>query len=148
MLDLVEGGSSWEEIVALAKAVEQAGASAFYVGSTIAYDNAVKVKELKVSAEVLAAHGAVSEEVVKEMVAGALRKYGTTYAVATSGIAGPSGGTPDKPVGTIWIAAGDAAAVRTRRLSLGRNRTTNIDYTAVAAIDLLRRLVAFGVERD
>ncbi|MDE6417811.1 MAG: CinA family nicotinamide mononucleotide deamidase-related protein [Duncaniella sp.] len=81
------------------------GASDVVAGGVVSYSNEVKTRLLGVPAETIAAHGAVSEEVVRLMAEGALRATGATIAVATSGIAGPGGGTPDKPVGTVWMAA-------------------------------------------
>ena len=82
---------------------KHAGSSAFYLGSVVAYDNRVKEQVLGVSADDLKTHGAVSEVVVKQMVDGIRSLMRTDYAIATSGIAGPDGGTPEKPVGTVWI---------------------------------------------
>ena len=83
-----------------------AGSSQFFKGGIIAYSNEIKESLLGVNHETLETHGAVSEETVIEMVKGAMKSMNSDCAVATSGIAGPTGGTPDKPVGTIWIAAG------------------------------------------
>lgn len=83
---------------------EHSGSSAFYYGSIVAYDNSVKQRILGVSKASLEQFGAVSEQVVKQMAEGARRICGTDYAIATSGIAGPTGGTIEKPVGTVWIA--------------------------------------------
>ena len=83
-----------------------AGTSHFFKGGIIAYSNEVKENLLGVSHETLETYGAVSEETVIEMVKGAMKSMNSDCAIATSGIAGPTGGTPDKPVGTIWIAAG------------------------------------------
>ena len=80
------------------------GSSASFLGSIVAYDNAVKVNQLGVSCSNLEKNGAVSEAVVLDMAVGARQRLGTDWAVATSGIAGPSGGTPEKPVGTVWMA--------------------------------------------
>ena len=82
------------------------GSSAYYKGSVVSYANEVKENILGVQHETLE-HGAVSEETVKEMVKGAIEKLNVDYAVATSGIMGPDGGTEEKPVGTVWIAAGN-----------------------------------------
>ena len=82
----------------------QSGSSAYYMGSVIAYDNSVKTNLLGVSQETLNTDGAVSESTVRQMAEGVRRLLGTDYAIATSGIAGPTGGTAEKPVGTVWIA--------------------------------------------
>ena len=89
------------------------GSSEYYKGSIIAYSNEVKMNLLQVKEQTLIKHGAVSEETVREMVKGAMKSLNTDCAVATSGIAGPSGGTPDKPVGTVWIAAGSRKKIIT-----------------------------------
>ena len=82
----------------------QSGSSAYYMGSVVAYDNSVKTNVLGVSPETLNTDGAVSESTVRQMAEGVRTLLHTDYAIATSGIAGPTGGTPDKPVGTVWIA--------------------------------------------
>ena len=82
----------------------QSGSSAYYMGSVIAYDNSVKTNLLGVSQETLNTDGAVSESTVRQMAEGVRKLLGTDYAIATSGIAGPTGGTAEKPVGTVWIA--------------------------------------------
>jgi len=80
------------------------GSSAIFKGSVVAYDNQIKQSMLGVSDEALQEHGAVSESVVRQMAAGARERLGVDYAVATSGVAGPGGGSIEKPVGTVWIA--------------------------------------------
>jgi nicotinamide-nucleotide amidase len=82
----------------------QSGSSAYYMGSVVAYDNSVKTNILGVSPEILNTDGAVSEQTVLQMAEGVRSLMHTDYTIATSGIAGPTGGTPDKPVGTVWIA--------------------------------------------
>ena len=82
----------------------QSGASAYYMGSVVAYDNTIKEQVLGVKHDTLEKYGAVSEQTVREMAEGVRALMNTDYAIATSGIAGPTGGTPDKPVGTVWIA--------------------------------------------
>ncbi len=118
-----------------------AGSSAFYWGSVVAYDNRVKEKVLGVSAEDLATYGAVSEIVVRQMAEGARRVLGTDYALATSGIAGPDGGTKKKPVGTVWMALATPTETIARCLQLGklRDQITN-RATTQALIMLLRYL--------
>jgi nicotinamide-nucleotide amidase len=89
----------------VAKAITDVpGSSAWFDSGFVTYSNEAKQRDLGVSAEVLAAQGAVSEAVVRAMAEGALQRTGVEVAVATSGIAGPDGGTPDKPVGTVWFA--------------------------------------------
>lgn len=116
------------------------GSSRFYKGGIIAYANAVKENLLHVKSETLEAHGAVSEETVTEMVHGAMKTLETDYAVATSGVAGPSGGTADKPVGTIWIAAGNAQKVLAAKLTEDEGREKNIQAATKKALQLLLEL--------
>lgn len=117
------------------------GSSTYFMGSVIAYSNEIKTGQLKVKETTLEQFGAVSEATVKEMVAGTLDLLKTDIAIATSGIAGPTGGTPDKPVGTIWIAVGDKNKTETRKLQLGKSRLKNIEYTSVVALDMLRHFL-------
>jgi nicotinamide-nucleotide amidase len=114
------------------------GSSAYFMGSIVCYSNEIKVRQLGVRETTLHHAGAVSEETVREMVAGALNRLGTDIAVATSGIAGPDGGTPEKPVGTIWLAVGNKERTLTRKLQLGKDRLRNIQYTAVIALNMVR----------
>ena len=123
------------------KLTEVPGSSSYYVGSIIAYDNQIKSKSLGVSDQTLASHGAVSEETVVEMLKGLLERFNTDLGIAISGIAGPSGGTPDKPVGTVWLAYGTASDYRTKKLSLAKDRLKNIQYTAVYGMNALRKMV-------
>jgi nicotinamide-nucleotide amidase len=95
---------------------EVPGSSEWFKGGVIAYANEVKVRELGVTPETLAAHGAVSQAAVEEMALGARRRFDTTYAAAVCGVAGPTGGTPEKPVGTVHIAVAGPDAVRHRQL--------------------------------
>ncbi len=117
------------------------GSSGYFHGSVVAYDNRIKENVLGVQKATLEQYGAVSEQTVREMVAGALKVMETDLAVATSGIAGPGGGTPEKPVGTIWLAAGDKNRIVTEKLQLGKDRMLNIKYTSVKALDLVRRFL-------
>ena len=116
----------------------QAGASAYLRGGVVAYSNAVKECTLGVRHETLAKHGAVSEETVREMAEGVRARLGADLAVATTGIAGPDGGTPEKPVGTVWIAVASADKTETQLLHLGSNRRQqNIDRTTNHVFALL-----------
>lgn len=92
------------------------GSSQTFVGGAITYSNAEKTRQLGVRAETLASHGAVSEPTVREMALGARERFGADFAVAVSGVAGPDGGTPDKPVGTVWLALASAAGATTKKL--------------------------------
>ncbi len=113
------------------------GSSAYFKGSVIAYANEIKMEQLNVNEETLEKHGAVSEATVTEMVKGCLKRMQTDIAIATSGIMGPTGGTPNKPVGTIWIAIGNKEEIKTLKLQLGKHRLKNIEYTANMALNLL-----------
>lgn len=120
------------------------GCSDYYKGSVTAYSNEVKMRILGVRAETLAAYGAVSEACVREMAAGVLRTLDTDYAVATSGIAGPGGGSAEKPVGTAWLAAArkqadGSVSVATECVHFASSRAINIERFASHALDLLRR---------
>ncbi|MBX0289919.1 competence/damage-inducible protein A [Hymenobacter sp. HSC-4F20] len=114
------------------------GSSRYYQGSIIAYSNDIKMRELGVKPETLTTHGAVSEATVAEMAEGLRRRLGVDVALATSGIAGPDGGTPDKPIGTICFAYADANRTVTRQISFNRGRQLNLEYTTTMALNLLR----------
>lgn len=115
------------------------GASAVYEAGFVSYSNFIKHKVLGVSEAVLDEHGAVSEPVVLEMAAGALAKSGADYVVAVSGIAGPDGGSVDKPVGTVWIAWGSAENLRARQFNMPLGRILFQQMVAARAMDLVRR---------
>jgi nicotinamide-nucleotide amidase len=117
------------------------GSSAYFMGGILAYDNAVKINQLLVNPDTLQNFGAVSEETVKEMAETVRKKLNTTYGLATSGIAGPNGGTPEKPVGTIWIAIATENQTITKKLSFGGFREQNIHLTALNILNLLRSLL-------
>jgi nicotinamide-nucleotide amidase len=93
------------------------GSSQTFLGGAITYSNAEKTRQLGVRTDTLATHGAVSEPTVREMAEGARERFGADLAVAVSGVAGPDGGTPDKPVGTVWLALASEAGVTTKKLS-------------------------------
>lgn len=117
------------------------GSSAYFTGSFVTYCNALKNKVLGVSDATLQTHGAVSEECVREMLHGALTVSGSDVGIAVSGIAGPDGGTPEKPVGTIWIAWGSLNHIKAYKLQLFRDRHRNIIYTTNFALNQLRRFL-------
>lgn len=117
------------------------GCSDYFRGSIVAYSNDIKNMLLGVSAETLKKHGAVSEETVTEMVKGAMKAMKTDCAVATSGIAGPGGGTPEKPVGTIWIAVGYKNEIRTYRQETNRGRSMNMERAGNNALLMLRDML-------
>jgi nicotinamide-nucleotide amidase len=117
------------------------GSSAWYRGSVVSYANGVKTGLLGVKPETLEADGAVSEATVQQMVRGVLQATGTDYAVAVSGIMGPDGGSEAKPVGTVWMAAGNAATIITQKINLRFDRRKNIEITTMQALNFLRRFV-------
>lgn len=117
------------------------GSSAWYRGSVISYANEIKTRVLGVKPETLAAHGAVSEAVVKEMVRGALAHLQTDYVIAVSGIMGPDGGTPEKPVGTVWVGVGSATETVAAKFQLRYDRYLNIQMTAAYAMNELRKII-------
>jgi nicotinamide-nucleotide amidase len=117
------------------------GASAVFVGGVVAYIDDVKTALLAVPAEILEAHGAVSEETVRALAEGAQRRFEVQAALAVTGIAGPSGGTPEKPVGTVWVAARHGAETRVVKRVFPGDRGEIRARSAQAALDLLRRLL-------
>lgn len=117
------------------------GSSAYFWGSVVSYANDIKMNTLGVKEATLIAHGAVSEQTVKEMVAGAVATLNTDVAIATSGIMGPGGGTAEKPVGTIWVAVGNKDDIRTHKLTLTKSRSKNIEYTGNFALNFLRKFL-------
>jgi len=117
------------------------GCSGYYKGSIIAYSNEIKINMLDVSADLLEQNGAVSEKVVIEMVKGAMNKLKTDCAVATSGIAGPTGGTEEKPVGTVWIAAAYRDKILTLKQEFDRGRDMNIERASNNALLLLQEVL-------
>jgi nicotinamide-nucleotide amidase len=109
------------------------GSSTYYIGSTISYANEVKTRFLGVSQEVIADKGAVSEEVAKAMAEGVRSTLGSTWAISTTGIAGPGGGTADKPVGTVWIGLAGPNVLIAKKFQFGNDRLRNIQITAISA---------------
>ena len=114
------------------------GAGSVFLGGMIAYANEFKLSKLGVQPTTLENHGVVSEMCVSEMAAGIRREFGSDYGIAISGIAGPSGGTADKPVGTIWLALVTPTGATTRKLSISYDRKRNQALSAHAGLDLLR----------
>ena len=119
----------------------EAGASDYFVGSIISYSNELKMKELGVESSTLSAHGAVSEQTVIEMANGALQRYGADIALSVSGIAGPEGGSPEKPVGTIWMCVTDGNKSKTKMLTLPRTRLVNIQQAGIIGLNLIRKFL-------
>jgi len=117
------------------------GSSAYYHGSVISYSYDLKEKMLNVSKETLNTTGAVSDKTVLEMVKGGLAQLNTDIIVAISGIAGPGGGTPNKPVGTIWIGIGNSNIQKAVKIFIKKNRATNVEYAAYFALNMVRRFI-------
>jgi nicotinamide-nucleotide amidase len=117
------------------------GSSAYYLGSVISYSNQSKMDLLGVKKETLEKHGAVSEETIIEMAEGARKALKSTYALATSGIAGPDGGTSEKPVGTIWLACAGPNGTVARKILTTKTRIVNIEYGSKASLNLLRKMI-------
>ena len=120
---------------------KHAGSSAFYWGSVISYDNSVKEHLLGVPAELINTHGVVSEEVVRVMAESVRKQLNTDYSIATSGIAGPSGGTVNKPVGTVWIAWATPHGTTAECFHLGKLREQITDRACVKAlVEMIQKL--------
>ena len=118
-----------------------AGSSVGFKGSIVSYANDVKERLLGVTDKTLRSVGAVSEETVVQMVKGAIEKLQVDFVVATSGIMGPDGGSEEKPVGTVWIAAGNKEKIETAKLAFRFDRERNIEMTAYAALNFLRKFI-------
>ena len=114
------------------------GSSAYFQGSIVPYAYEIKMQQLGVSAKTLEQFGAVSEETIREMAALVRAKFNTDIGIATSGIAGPGGATPEKPVGTVWIAYADKHHTVAKKLQLTKDRMLNIKSASVAALNLIR----------
>lgn len=117
------------------------GSSEYFKGGVVAYSNELKVRLLGIDPEMIFEKGAVSKEVVEAMAVGARSVLGTDYAIATSGIAGPDGGTPEKPVGTVWIAVADSDSVVSKVFNFGNHRERNIIRSSQSALNMLRLML-------
>lgn len=127
------GGSIAKRITSIA------GSSDYFMGSIVAYQNKIKTALLEVPEEILATEGAVSEACVRHMVLGACKLMGSDFAIASSGIAGPGGGTEQKPVGTVWIACGNKNDLETNKLNIHLDRIRNIEYATNFALQMIWR---------
>ncbi len=116
---------------------QHAGSSAVFQGGGVTYSNELKKLILGVKESTLLAFGAVSEATVKEMALGALKNFDTDYAIAVTGVAGPDGGTAEKPVGTVWIAVANKNGIEAKLYNFTSMRTQNIERSAVAAFTIL-----------
>jgi nicotinamide-nucleotide amidase len=119
------------------KIVSIAGSSQYFDGGVVSYSYRAKENLLGVNNQTLQTFGAVSEECVTEMCKGVLQKFNSTYGIAVSGIAGPDGGTDDKPVGTVWIAVGTVNKIVTKKYLFSKDRFRNIELTYVYALKML-----------
>jgi nicotinamide-nucleotide amidase len=117
------------------------GASKVFLGGVVSYSNELKESVLGVKNETIEKFGAVSGETVTEMVEGALQNFKSDYAVAITGIAGPDGGAPEKPVGTVWIAVASVNKKAVKKLTFGNKRKQNIERSAVSALNMLNTLL-------
>jgi PncC family amidohydrolase len=115
------------------------GSSAYFIGGVVAYSNQVKERVLGVSGETLAAYGAVSEQCAREMARGARRLFDTDVAISSTGIAGPTGGTPQKPVGLVYVALAAPDLERCERHLWRGDRLENKHLTSEAALEMLRQ---------
>lgn len=114
------------------------GSSNYFIGSIISYNDKIKTEELSIPTNILNKKGAVSEEVVKIMAQNIRIKYKASIGIASSGIAGPTGGTKEKPVGTIWIAYSDSKKTMTKKLKLTKKRSLNVQLTAINLLNMIR----------
>jgi nicotinamide-nucleotide amidase len=117
------------------------GSSKVFLGGVVSYSNGLKESVLNVRHETLTEFGAVSKETVLEMVAGASMNFKSDYAIAVTGIAGPDGGTSEKPVGTVWIAVASARKTTVKKLTFGNKRRQNIERSAISALNMLNTLL-------
>ena len=117
------------------------GSSEYFQIGFVTYANETKMSMLGVLEETLVQHGAVSEATVSEMLDGTLKKSGADYAIAISGVAGPTGGTEEKPVGTVYIGVADRGHQNIKRFQFGKNRILNKEMSAFSSLNLLRLLI-------
>jgi nicotinamide-nucleotide amidase len=117
------------------------GSSDYFRGSVVAYSNELKSKLLNVEPSLIENYGAVSKEVVESMAHNARTVTGSDYAIATSGIAGPAGGSPEKPVGTVWVCVAGPMTIETKIFRFGNNRERNNHMSAVSALNMLRMML-------
>lgn len=121
--------------------VKHSGSSAFFKGGLITYSNALKVNLAEVKQKSLEVYGAVSEEVAKEMALGGQKQLGVDYSIAVTGIAGPDGGTKEKPIGTVWIAVATPEKVISEHFLFGEHRGRNIEKAKLHALNMLRKSI-------
>ena len=117
------------------------GSSQYFLGSIVSYSNKIKIAELSVPKKLIEEKGAVSEEVVRLMAENIRKKYQSDYAIAISGIAGPDGGTEEKPVGTTWIAVASDKETRSEKHLFGEHRGRNVTRASLSALNALRLIL-------
>ncbi len=117
------------------------GSSTYYMGSVVSYSNEIKTKQLKVDEKLFSTVGAVSKEVVEQMALGVMEKLKTDYSIAVSGVAGPDGGSEEKPVGTVWIAIGTPSGLVSKKYLFENNRERNIRRAALTSLNMLRKIL-------
>jgi nicotinamide-nucleotide amidase len=120
---------------------QHAGSSKVFLGGAVTYSNEMKSTMLSVSEETLKNFGSVSEETVKEMARGAINNYHSDYSISVSGIAGPDGGTENKPVGTVWIAVAGKNKIVAKKFQFGNKRAQNIERSSINSLSLLYKLL-------
>lgn len=123
------------------------GSSEYFQGSIVPYSYEIKMQQLGVKSETLERYGAVSEETIKEMAELVRKKFNTNIGLATSGVAGPGGATPEKPVGTVWIALADGKQIVTKKLQLSTDRLINIQAASVAVLNLVRQSIDSNLKK-
>lgn len=124
------------------------GSSAYFKGSIIAYSNEIKIQLLNVAANMLEEHGAVSKEVAEAMALGVKKLFGTDYAIGVTGIAGPDGGTPEKPVGTTWIAVAGNNKIVCKKYNFADSRERNIIRASRSALAMLKKMIDTDTRND
>ena len=117
------------------------GSSTYYMGSVVSYSNEIKTNQLKVDEKLFSTVGAVSKEVVEQMALGVKEKLKTDYSIAVSGVAGPDGGSEEKPVGTVWIAIGTPSGLVSKKYLFENNRERNIRRAALTSLNMLRKIL-------
>jgi nicotinamide-nucleotide amidase len=124
------------------------GSSNYFIGGIVCYDNIVKVNQLGVSPTLIEQYGSVSEQVVAALLSGCLNLFDSDYAIAVSGIAGPEGGTEEKPLGTTYIGVADKAQQRIHHYVFANSRNINIEYSTMFALHMLRMLIQSNIEKQ
>lgn len=117
------------------------GSSSYYMGTVVSYSNKIKTNQLNVEEKLFTTVGAVSKEVVEQMALGVKQRLNTDYSIAVSGVAGPDGGSEEKPVGTVWIAIGTPDGVVSKKFLFENNRERNIRRSALTSLNMLRKIL-------